>query len=154
MARVHKLAAFKDYLRQRVQASHPTWLPATAFLLELRERGYTGGITQLRIFLMSVRPSASPEPVVRFETEPGHQMQVDWIVFRRGKAPLLAFVATLGYSRASYFEFVTDERLPTLIACHEHAFDYFGGVPREVLYDNVKTDVIGRDVYGPGLHRY
>ena len=152
--RAHKLDAFKDYLRARVQAAHPSWLPATALLVELRERGYTGGITQLRIFLTSLRTIAAPDPVVRFETQPGHQMQVDWIVFRRGKMPLSAFVATLGYSWASYVEFVTNERLPTLIACHEHAFDYFGGVPREVLYDNVKTVVIGRDTYGPGLHRY
>jgi len=152
--RQQKLDPFKDYLRERVRAAHPAWLPATALILELREMGYGGGITQLRIFLMSLRAVAAPDPVVRFETEPGQQMQVDWIVFRRGKMPLSAFVATLGYSRASYVEFVTDEKLPTLIACHERAFDFFGGVPREVLYDNVKTVVIGRDVYGPGLHRY
>jgi transposase len=153
-SRVQKLDPFKQYLRDRVRSAHPTWLPATALLLELRELGYSGGITHLRIFLMSLRSVAAPDPVVRFETEPGRQMQVDWIVFRRGKLPLSAFVATLGYSRASYVEFVTDEKLPTLLACHERAFEFFGGVPREVLYDNVKTVVIGRDVYGPGLHRY
>lgn len=152
--RSQKLDPFKAHLRDRVRAAHPAWLPATALLLELRELGYDGGLTQLRIFLRSLRTVAAPDPVVRFETEPGQQMQVDWIVFRRGKAPLSAFVATLGYSRASYVEFVTDERLATLIACHERAFDFFGGVPREVLYDNVKTVVIGRDIYGPGLHRY
>ncbi len=81
-------------------------------------------------------------------------MQVDWIVFRCGKLPLSAFVATLGFSGASYVEFVTDERLPTLLGCHERAFDFFDGVPRAVLYDNIKTVVIGRDAYGPGHHRY
>jgi transposase len=91
---------------------------------------------------------------VGFETPPGRQMQCDWIVFRRGKASLSAFVATLGFSRASFVEFVTDERLETLLACHEHAFDFFGGVPHQVLYDNMKTVVLERDAYGPGEHRF
>ncbi len=55
------------------------------------------------------------DPIVRFDTEPGKQMQVDWAVFKRGKERLSAFIATLGYSRASYVEFVTDERLSTLL---------------------------------------
>ena len=66
----------------------------------------------------------------------------------------MAFIATLGHSRASYVEFVTDERVETLMACHEHAFAFFGGVTREVLYDNVKTVVLARDAYGPGRHRF
>jgi transposase len=61
---------------------------------------------------------------------------------------------TLGWSRATYVEFVTDERLETQLGCHERAFYFFGGVPREVLYDNMRTVVTDRDRYGPGLHRY
>jgi transposase len=64
------------------------------------------------------------------------------------------FIATLGWSWATYVKFVTDEKLETLLGCHEHAFYFFGGVPREVLYDNMRTVVIDRDHYGPGLHRY
>ena len=81
-------------------------------------------------------------------------MQVDWMVVRRGKAPLSAFVATLGYSRASYVEFVSCERFEVLRRCHEHAFEFFGGVPREVLYDNMRIVVTERDAYGPGQHRF
>lgn len=80
-------------------------------------------------------------------------MQVDWVVFRRGKDRLSAFVATMGYSRASFVEYVTDEKIETLLACHEHAFEYFGGVPKQVLYDNMKTVVIERDGYGEGNHK-
>jgi transposase len=65
-----------------------------------------------------------------------------------------AFVATLGRSRASYIEYVTDERIETLVACHVHAFEFFGGVAQGVLYDNVKTVVRERDGYGPGVHRF
>src|SRR5207237_10378086 len=67
---------------------------------------------------------------------------------------LSVFIATLGWSRASYVEFVSDERLETLLGCHERAFYFFGGVPREVLYDNMRTVVSDRDRYGAGLHRY
>ncbi|GFY55686.1 integrase core domain protein [Trichonephila inaurata madagascariensis] len=70
-------------------------------------------------------------------------MQVDWIDFRKGKSPLSAFVATLGFSRASYVEFVTNEKLVTLIECHKRAFEYFGGVPEEVLKeDSSYTDFL------------
>jgi transposase len=75
-------------------------------------------------------------------------------VFRRGKSPLSAFVATLGYSRATYVEFVTNEQFDTLKQCHINAFEFFGGVPREILYDNMKTVVIERNTYGEGLHRF
>ena len=54
------------------------------------------------------------DPVVRFETAPGDQMQIDWIEFRKGADPLYAFCATLGYSRVSHVEFVTDELLAKL----------------------------------------
>jgi transposase len=94
------------------------------------------------------------EPEVRFETAPGEQLQVDWVEFRKGADPLYAFCATLGYSRAAYVEFVGDMKAQTLIDCHEHAFAAFGGVPRRVLYDNMKTVVLERDAYGDGEHRY
>ncbi|CAN5471209.1 hypothetical protein BH10PSE16_BH10PSE16_04800 [soil metagenome] len=94
------------------------------------------------------------DPVVRFETAPGEQLQVDWVEFRKGANPLYAFCATLGFSRASYVEFVTDMKVQTLVACHEHAFAAFGGVPQRVLYDNMKTVVLERDIHGEGQHRY
>ncbi len=53
----------------------------------------------------------------------------------------------------SFVEYVTDEKIETLLACHEHAFEYFGGVPKQVLYDNMKTVVIERDDYGEGNHK-
>jgi transposase len=148
-----KLDVHKVFLSERVAAAHPDRIPATVLLSELRPRGYTGGITILREYLASLRPVATSDPVVRFETKPGRQMQVDWAVIRRGADPLSVFVAVLGYSRMAYVQFVTDERLETLIACHEAAFTFFGGTPLEVLYDNMRTVVIGRDAYGPGKHR-
>jgi transposase len=151
-ARPSKLDAFKPYLSERVEAARPHWIPATVLAREIRERGYEGCERLVSRFVRSMKPVAKDDPVVRFETEPGRQMQVDWIEFRRER--LSAFVATLGYSRSAYVHYVSDERIDTLVACHVLAFEYFGGVVREVLYDNVKTVVIARDAYGPGQHRF
>jgi transposase len=149
-----KLAAFEAYIAARVAAAAPERLEATVLLRELRERGYTGGYTTLKDHLARLRPVTASDPVVRFETAPGERMQVDWATIRRGSDRLSVFVATLGWSRAAYVEFVADERLEALLAAHEHAFLAFGGVPREVLYDNMRTVVLERDGYGPGKHRF
>ena len=152
--RVEKLDTFKPYLIQRIESAKPNWIPASSLFEEIKNQGYEGGITRLRQFLVDYKPTPAPaEPDNRFETAPGKQMQVDWVVFRRGKDRLSAFVATMGYSRASFVEYVTDEKIETLLACHEHAFEYFGGVPKQVLYDNMKTVVIERDGYGEGNHK-
>lgn len=147
-----KLEPFKAYLTQRVKAAHPSWIPATVLAREIREHGYEGCVKAVATFVRALKPARREDPVVRFETDPGKQMQVDWIEFKRDR--LSAFVATLGHCRASYVEYVTDERIETLVACHMRAFEFFGGVPKEVLYDNVKTVVLTRDAYGPGLHRF
>jgi transposase len=152
--RVTKLSPFGDYLRERQTAAHPDWIPATVLMREIAALGYTGSHSQLRAYMHGLKPTLPVDPVVRFETAPGEQMQVDWVEFRKGKDPLYAFCATLGFSRVSYVEFVTDMKVETLIACHEHAFDAFGGVSQRVLYDNMKTVVLERDASGEGEHHY
>jgi transposase len=152
-ARACKLDAYKSYLRERVEQARPRWIPATVLLREIRERGYGGGISQLKAWLAPLKKSEA-EPVVRFETPPGKQMQADFTHVRRGRDPLLALVATMGYSRASFVKFTTAEDVATLCAGLREAFDYFGGVPEHVLFDNTKAVVIERDAYGEGLHRW
>jgi len=148
-----KLDPFKDYLLGRVAAARPHWIPATVLLRELQDAGYEGGISQLKAFLVPYK-RAEPEPVVRFETAPGKQMQADFTVIRRGRAPLLALVATLGYSRASFVRFTAGEDATTLCECLREAFVYFGGTPEQVLFDNAKSVVIERDAFGEGQHRW
>ena len=154
VTRLMKLSFFYEYLRDRQLAAQPAWIPATVLLREIQQQGYTGGPTRLRTFMSGLRPKLPDDPVVRFETAPGEQMQVDWVEFRKGKEPLYAFCATLGYSRYSFVEFVMDMRVETLIACHQHAFEDFGGVTKRILYDNMKTVVIERDAAGEGEHHY
>jgi len=152
--RVTKLSPFHDYLKERQAAAQPDWIPATVLLREIEALGYTGSHSQLRAYMHGLKPALPWDPVVRFETAPGEQMQVDWVEFRKGRNPLYAFCATLGYSRMSFVEFVTDMKVETLIACHQHAFAAFGGVPKRALYDNMKTVVIERDASGEGEHRF
>src|SRR5438876_8748057 len=109
--RATKLDPFKAYVVERLTAAAPERIPAGVLLRALRERGYTGGYTMLKALVASLKPKEAGVPVVRFENEP----------------------AALGWSRACYVEFVTDEQVETLIEAHEHAFVAFGGTPHEVL---------------------
>jgi transposase len=152
MPRIGKLDAFKEYLVRRIESAAPANLPAPVLFREIQEQGFKGKVTILRDYLQSIKPQSAEDPVVRFETGPGIQMQVDWVEFKQER--LSAFVATLGFSRASYVEYVENERIETLIACHVKALEYFGGVPQEILYDNMKTVVLKRDARGPGQHQF
>lgn len=107
-SRVTKLSRFEEYLRERQAAAHPAWIPANVLLREIAVLGYTGGSSQLRAYMHGLKPSLPMDPVVRFETAPDEQMQVDWVEFRKGKHSLYAFCATLGFSRMSFVEFVTE----------------------------------------------
>jgi transposase len=153
-ARLSKLDPFKGYMRQRLRDAAPRRLPATVLLREIRERGYEGGISILKDWLAKQRPAVEAPEIRRFETEPGYQAQIDWTTIRRGKDRLSAFVAILGFSRWSFVWFTTDEKFETLIDAHERFFDAIGGVPRTILYDNMKTVLIDRDAYGRGQHRF
>jgi transposase len=151
---VTKLSRFEGYLRERQAAGRPAWIPATVLQREIAALGYAGGASQLRAFMHELKPTLPMEPVMRFETAAGEQMQVDWVEFRKGRDPLYAFCATLGFSRASFVQFVADMKVHTLIECHERAFECFGGIPLQVLYDNMKTVVLERDVSGGSEHRF
>jgi transposase len=148
-----KLDPFKDFLLDRVEAARPRWIPAAVLVREIQELGYTGGVTQLKAFL-APHKRIDEDPVVRFETPPGQQMQADFTYVRRGRHPLIAFVATLGYSRASFVRFTVNETAETLCACLRDALAYFGGTPAHLLLDNARTMVIERDAYGHGKHRW
>jgi transposase len=145
-----KLDPFLPYLKQRL--AQGVW-NATVLFRELQARGYDGGYTALKDYLRPLRQAAASVAVRRFETPPGHQAQVDWghlgsLHLPQGAKPLSVFVCTLGHSRAMFAALATDQTLPTFLRLHEQAFDVLGGVPREILYDRVKTVVLGQDERG------
>lgn len=149
-----KLDGYRDYLQTRIASARPDWIPATVLFEEIRAMGYRGCLTTVRNYARSMKPAPRPDPVVRFETDPGQQMQVDWGAFRLNNKRLSLFLCTLGWSRYSYGVFVDNERFDTLRDCHEQAFEEIGGVPLEILYDNMKTVVTKRNAYGDGLHQF
>ncbi|SUA60358.1 Transposase and inactivated derivatives [Oligella urethralis] len=154
-ARPSKLDPYKDYLHQRIEQAAPDWIPAAVLYREVVALGYDGKIRILSDYVAQFKPAPSSDPLVRFETAPGEQLQVDFTHIKRGKKPpLKAFVATLGYSRASYVHFFDNERSESWLTGLRQCFDFFGGVPREVLFDNAKSIIIARDAYGHGQHRW
>src|SRR5579862_3132770 len=77
-ARPSKLDPYMHYIEQRVKATAPDWIRAAVLLRELRGLGYSGGYSILKDQLATLRPETKPEPLIRFETDPGRQMQYDF----------------------------------------------------------------------------
>lgn len=88
--RISILDPYKPYLLQRVNAAHPEWIPAVVLYQEILGLGYPGKIRILREYLATLKPVAKPEPIIRFETQPGQQMQVDFTTIRRNNTTLKA----------------------------------------------------------------
>lgn len=113
-------------------------------LERLREQGYTGNGTILREYVRPFRPrNVGHQPVIRYETKPGEQMQYDWGEVhyeQKGKDhKLYGFTAVLGYSRMRFVTFVKRCDTPTMIRCMMAAFEYFGGLPKAALTDRMKS---------------
>jgi transposase len=124
-------------------------LVATRIYDMLVERGYQGSIRTLRRYAASHRPAPRNEVFLRMETLPGEQAQVDWahvgsLSVPGGQRPLWAFVIVLGYSRAMWAELVIDMSVASLRRSLVRASAFFGGSPRQWLFDNAKTVVVER----------
>jgi len=139
---------FVPYLRERVVA-YPG-LTGRRLWRELRERGYQGGYTIVTDVLRDLRPVPLPAFEVRFETPPGDQAQVDFAQFQVvfTDEPTVTrivwlFSLVLGFSRLIWARFVLHQDMQAVLRCHMAAFEAIGGVPHEILYDRMKTAVIG-----------
>jgi len=138
---------YKPLIGQTLE-NHPR-LRATRIFEMIRQRGYPGSVVQLRRYLQRVRPRGSSEAFFRRTTLPGEEAQVDWAHFGRidvGRArrALSCFVMVLSSSRALFARFALDQTLESFLLGHVRAFAALGGVPRTVLYDNLKTAVLDR----------
>lgn len=151
------LEPYEDYLRGRI-TNFPD-LSGRRLLREIEALGYNGGYTAVTDFLRDVRPPQRPAFERRFETPPGKQAQVDFAEFKVDftdepgvTRKVWLFSMVLGHSRWLWGRFCAGQDLQTVLRCHIAAFDAMDGTPAEVLYDRMKTAVIGED--GEGVVTY
>jgi len=151
--RPRRLEAYEDYLRERI-ASFPD-LSGKRLLREIVKCGYRGGYTAVTDFLRDVRPPQRAVFERRFETPAGQQAQVDFAEFKVGfddepgvTRKVWLFSMVLGHSCWLWGRFCAGQDLQTVLRCHITAFGAMGGAPEEVLYDRMKTAVIGEDAEG------
>ncbi|OPY91615.1 MAG: Integrase core domain protein [Syntrophus sp. PtaU1.Bin208] len=132
--------AIDDFLSE--DAYQATWIYD-----RLKRMGYPGAYESVKVYVRGVKEQKKRLAYLRFETEPGLQAQFDWGDFQITEADgrvttVYAFVMLLGYSRAMYVEFVKRCTMETFMDCHAQAFRYLGGIPSEILYDNMKNVVL------------
>ena len=142
-----KLDPYKPLLNQWLQEGI---FNCVVLMERLREVGYDGGMSILKEYVHPYRPAKSAPAVRRYETPSGKQAQMDWglcqYLDQENKLHKVAvFVMILGHSRAKYIEFVKRCDLKSLERCMLNGFRHFGGIPKEVLTDNMKTVVTGRE---------
>ena len=143
---VRKLDQYKGIVAARL-ADFPL-LTAQRLFEELRANGYAGGYTQLKDYVRQVRPLPPAEPLVRFETPAGFQGQVDFGTFQLPWGRRHALLVVLGYSRFLWLRFYPRQTMQTLIRGLESAFECFGGVPQELLFDQMRSVVLSDERLG------
>jgi transposase len=154
VARPSVVTPYLDYIQRRAAEVDYN---AYRIFQELQAQNYRGGYEMVKLAVRPLRAARDrlAEATMRFETAPGRQAQVDWGTTwaQVGEAHVRVhlFVMVLGHSRRLYVEFTRDQRVGTLLACHQHAFDWFGGLTEEILYDNPKTVVLKRDWDGRSI---
>jgi len=142
-----------DFVKETLE-KYPK-LRATRIYEMIVPRGYPGSISQVRRIAKKLRPHSSKEAFMKLKTLPGEQAQVDWAHFGEiqigsAKRKLSAFVMVLSWSRAIHALFTLDQQQGNFLRGHVDAFEYFGGVPRVLLYDNLKSAVLQRS--GNSIH--
>ena len=153
--------AYTEYLQARI--AHYPGLSAQRLLREIQAQGYTGGYATLTAYLHTIRPPKESGYEVRFETPAGHQAQVDFAHFKvrfrydpQVVRVVWLFSLVLGHSRYLFGRFVWRQTLDVVVAAHAAAFTELGGVPAQILYDRMKTVVLGEPepgeiIYHPTL---
>ena len=125
-------------------------LSAQRLFDEVRAAGYPGGYSRVRDYVRAVRPREPTESVVRFETPAGHQGQVDFATVTLPWGRRHALVVVLSYSRLLWLCFYRRQTMAVLTAGLERAFARFGGVPKELLFDQMRAVVLSDGRVGGG----
>lgn len=143
-----KIEPYKEYTDNRLEEYE---LTAVKLYGELQKQGYAGKYSLVAAYVSEKKKEIRTKAVLRFETLPGEQAQVDWGYFgnfydreQKKTIKLYCFFMILGYSRMLYIEFFERADIINFLKGHNNAFKYFGGYTKELLYDNLKSVVIKR----------
>jgi len=147
LAKKSKLDPFKPTIIRMLE-THP--YTAVQIFQRIKEDGYQGGRSILQSFVLKVRPKRAPA-FLTLAFAPGECAQVDWgeygkITVGSTRRRLSFFLMVLCHSRMMYLEFSVSQTMEHFLACHQNAFQFFGGVPRKIMVDNLKSAVLRRIV--------
>lgn len=143
ITRPSKLDPYRTLVEEKVNLG----CTASSIYHFILKKGYTGKETILRDYVRSIKVEARQKATIRFETNPGLQAQVDWkekmkLISRTGKIfEINIFLMILGYSRSKYIELTIDRNQDTLMMAMINGFRYFQGIPKEIIFDNMRTVV-------------
>ena len=138
-----KLDDFKDIIETKVEKYACSAM--SIYLLLKNKYGYSGGYSSVARYVSSFKQTQKVKVTIRFETTPGYQAQVDWkeklvlVDSSNATYTINIFLMTLGYSRMKFVKLTFDRTQTTLFECLTSAFEFFGGVTDEILFDNMKT---------------
>lgn len=138
-----KLTSYKGIIDQK----YDTGCTAMAVYCFIKKKGFDGSYSIVKRYCHRRRNEETKKATIRFETNPGLQAQVDWkekvtMFTRSGEAvEINIFLMLLGFSRMKYLELTLDKSQSTLFACMINALEYFEGVPKEIIFDNMRTVV-------------
>jgi len=141
--RQSKLSGFEEIIKEKVDCDASAY---TIFKF-IEKQGYTGKYTIVRQYCKTYKTDRFNKATIRFETEPGFQAQVDWkeemtLINKEGKPVTFnIFLMVLGYSRMKYWELTLDRNQDTLFKVLINGLKYFNGVPKEIIFDNMKAVV-------------
>ncbi len=142
---VSKLDEFKDLIETKVEKYACSAM--SIYLLLKSKYGYLGSYSSVARYVSTFKNEQRVKVTIRFETTPGYQAQVDWkeklVLFDMHNVPytINIFLMTLGYSRMKFVKLTFDRTQQTLFECMTSAFEFFGGITDEILFDNMKTVV-------------
>lgn len=145
-----KISKFSKYIEKRLENYN---LTSYKLFEEILKQGYTGKYGMVNKLVKKLKKNFKNQAYIRFETLPGEQAQVDWGYLGtiydnelKKEVKVYCLVIVLGFSRATYVDFFTDMKIQNFLIGHNNAFKYFGGYTKEILYDNLKSVVIKRNL--------
>ena len=145
-----RLDPFKDIIIRSLE-HYPSYTAVQIYQKLVNDEKFDGSYSMVKKYVRKIRPKKT-KAYLKLTFLPGECAQVDWgsygtVVVGNTKRKLSFFVMVLCYSRMSYVEFSVSQTMEHWLACHQHAFEFFNGIPKKLMLDNLKSAVLKRVIY-------